>query len=197
MQFSAGKTPGPELLLSFPGTLLHELSPQKEPFSWVPLSWLDHYSLIFLFLPLPVQTCDRAAEQGPWGRCRVIEWTCGVRVEGWGEWMKKWPKDGEVWMDGCRARWMEAPRSLACLENSHRYLQSNHPHRWSCRSTPVTSGLVLRWGRWCKPRSECLRSSNAGHSLEDEGRPGPLHRKRGSFHSGVGTSHYAWEPLGL
>lgn len=87
-------------------------------------------------------------------------------------------------MDGCWARWTEASTMLVGRENSRRYSQSSHPRRLSYHSTPVTSGLALRWGRWCKPRSECLRSSNAGRSLEDEGRPGPLHKKRGNFQKG-------------
>lgn len=37
--------------------------PHKEPFSWV-LFWLGPCSLIFLFLLLPGQTCDRAANAG-------------------------------------------------------------------------------------------------------------------------------------
>lgn len=94
--------------------------------------------------------------------------------------MKGRPEDGEVWVHRCWARWTRRPRMFACM-GSRMYLQSSHPRPWSCHSKPVTSGLALHWGRWCKPHSECLHSSNAGHSLEDAGISGPLHTKRGNF----------------
>jgi hypothetical protein len=126
----------------------------------------------------------RLLNQGSEG-CEEPQDGCGEG--GW----KNGQKDGEVLMEKCWARQTRTLRICAsCV-----YLQSSHPHLWSCHSTPATSGLALHWGRWYKPHSECLHSSNAEHSLEDERTAGLLHKKRGSFQKRV-FSHYAQEPLG-